>query len=251
MKLFWNVPSFFRNYWQKYHGLKQQIKQKSFYIRALFTFARICFWMFVFFIAVDLNFLWLFGRSPRLHDLNNPRIEFASELYSSDSVLIGRYFDQNRTPVTYDEISPLLIRTLVATEDERFYKHAGIDLRSTFSVFLYMAQGKKRGGSTITQQLVKNLFKTRSNYSRGLLGYIPGISTIIYKSKEWINAIKIEIFYTKEDILVMYLNTVDFGSNSFGIHTASPKLFFNTTPDKLTATQCATLVGMLESTIPV
>ncbi len=246
MKLFWNVLSFFRNYWQKYLGLKQQIKQKPFHIRALFTFARICFWMLVFFIAVDINFLWLFGKSPRLHDLNNPRLEIASELYSSDSVLIGRYFDQDRTPVTYAEISPLLIRTLVATEDQRFYKHAGIDLRSTFSVFLYMAQGKKRGGSTITQQLVKNLFKTRSNYSRGLLGYIPGIGTIIYKSKEWINALKIEIFYNKENILVMYLNTVDFGSNSFGIHTAA-KLFFNTTPDKLTATQCATLVGMLKA----
>jgi penicillin-binding protein 1A len=241
-----NVLSFFRNYWQKYLHLKQQIKLKPFHIRALFTFARVCLWIFLFLIAVDINFLWLFGKSPRLRELNNPHMKIASELYSSDSILIGRYFDQDRTPVTYSEISPLLIKTLVATEDQRFYQHSGIDLRSTFSVFLYMAQGKRRGGSTITQQLVKNLFRTRSNYSRGLLGFIPGIRTVIYKSKEWINAVKIEMFYTKEDILVMYLNTVEFGSNSFGIHTAA-KLFFNTTPAELTATQCATIVGMLKA----
>jgi penicillin-binding protein 1A len=246
MYFFRNVRSFFINYLHKYGSLKQQIKQKPFYLRALFTIAGICFWILVFIIAIDINLLWLFGKSPRLHDLNNPRMEIASELYSSDSILIGRYFDKDRTPVTYNEISPLLIKTLVATEDQRFYRHAGVDLRSAFSVFLYMAQGKKRGGSTITQQLVKNLFKTRSNYSRGLLGYIPGIRTIIYKAKEWINAIKIEMFYTKEDILVMYLNTVDFGSNAFGIHTAA-KIFFNTAPDKLTAGQCATLVGMLKA----
>jgi len=246
MYFFRNVRSFFRNYWQKYRSLKQQIKQKPFYIRALFTIARICFWILVFFIAIDINFFWLFGKSPGLRALNNPRMEIASELFSSDSVLIGRYFEEDRTPVTYNEISPLLIRTLVATEDQRFYRHSGIDLRSNISVFLYMVQGKKRGGSTITQQLVKNLFKTRTNYSRGLLGYIPVIRTIIYKSKEWINAIKIEMFYSKEEILVMYFNTVEFGSNSFGIHTAA-KLFFNTTPDKLTATQCATIVGMLKA----
>ncbi len=246
MYFYRNVRSFIGTYWQKYRSLKQQVKLKPFYIRSLFAVARIFFWILVFLIAIDINFLWLFGKSPNLHDLNNPHMEIASELYSSDSVLIGRYFDEDRTPVTYSEISPLLIKTLVATEDQRFYQHSGIDLRSTFSVFLYMAQGKKRGGSTITQQLVKNLFKTRTNYSRGLLGYIPVIRTVIYKSKEWINAIKIEMFYSKEDILVMYLNTVEFGSNSFGIHTAA-KLFFNTTPDKLTATQCATIVGMLKA----
>ncbi len=246
MYFYRNVRSFIGTYWQKYRSLKQQVKLKPFYIRSLFAVARIFFWILVLLIAIDINFLWLFGKSPNLHDLNNPHMEIASELYSSDSVLIGRYFDEDRTPVTYSEISPLLIKTLVATEDQRFYQHSGIDLRSTFSVFFYMAQGKKRGGSTITQQLVKNLFKTRTNYSRGLLGYIPILRTVIYKSKEWINAIKIEMFYSKEDILVMYLNTVEFGSNSFGIHTAA-KLFFNTTPDKLTATQCATIVGMLKA----
>jgi penicillin-binding protein 1A len=241
-----NVRSLLENFWKKYINVKQIIKQKPVYIRAIFTIARICLWILLFLVAIDINFLWLFGKSPRLRDLNNPRMEIATELYSSDSVLIGRYFDFDRTPVTYSQISPLLIKTLVATEDQRFYKHFGVDLKSSLSVFLYMAQGKKRGGSTITQQLVKNLFKTRSHYSRGLLGYIPVLRTVIYKGKEWINAIKIEVFYSKNEILVMYLNTVDFGNNSFGIHTAS-KVFFNTTPDKLNPAQCATLVGMLKA----
>jgi penicillin-binding protein 1A len=241
-----NVRSLLENFWKKYINVKQIIKQKPVYIRAIFTIARICLWILLFLVAIDINFLWLFGKSPRLRDLNNPRMEIATELYSSDSVLIGRYFDFDRTPVNYSQISPLLIKTLVATEDQRFYKHFGVDLKSSLSVFLYMAQGKKRGGSTITQQLVKNLFKTRSHYSRGLLGYIPVLRTVIYKGKEWINAIKIEVFYSKNEILVMYLNTVDFGNNSFGIHTAS-KVFFNTTPDKLNPAQCATLVGMLKA----
>lgn len=222
------------------------MKQKPFYARALFTVVKVCFWLIVLLVAIDNNFLGLFGKSPRLKELNNPRMEIASELYSADEVLIGRYFDKNRTPVTYNEISPLLIKTLIATEDQRFYKHSGVDIQSTFSVFLYMVQGKKRGGSTITQQLVKNLFRTRSNYSRGLLGHVPGLRTVIYKAKEWINAVKIEMFYTKEEILSMYLNTVDFGSNSYGIHTAS-KVFFDTTPDRLSANQCATLIGMLKA----
>jgi penicillin-binding protein 1A len=241
-----SIIPFCRKYGQQYSHLKQVVKTKPTYQRVLFLMARVGFWIFVFLLAVNINFLWLFGKSPNLHDLNNPRMEIASELYSSDSVLIARYFDKDRTPVEYQEISPLLIKTLVATEDQRFYKHSGVDLRSSFSIFFYMAQGKKRGGSTITQQLVKNLYKTRTHYSRGLLGYVPVVRTIIYKTKECINALKIELFYSKEEILAMYLNTVDFGSNSFGIHTAS-KVFFNTSPGKLTATQCATLVGMLKA----
>jgi penicillin-binding protein 1A len=235
-----------RESWQYYKSYKQSVKQKPAYQRILFHTARIGVWILIFLLAVDVNFLWLFGKSPKLRDLNNPHLQIASELYSADQVLIGRYFDEDRTPVTYQEISPLLIKTLIATEDQRFYKHSGVDIRSTFSVFFYMIQGKKRGGSTITQQLVKNLFKTRTNYSRGLMGHIPLVKIIIYKTKECINAFKIELFYTKEEILAMYLNTVDFGSNSFGIHTAANG-FYSTSPAKLTANQCATLVGMLKA----
>jgi penicillin-binding protein 1A len=232
--------------WQKYRSFNRGMKQKPRYLRVLYFSAKIIFWLLIYLLAVDSNILWLFGRSPKLHDLNNPRLEIASELFSSDGNLIGRYFDKNRTPVTYNELSPLLVKTLIATEDQRFYKHSGIDIKSSLSVFWYMAKGKKRGASTITQQLVKNLFKTRSNYSRGLLGHVPIVSTIIYKTKEWINALKIELFYEKHEIISMYLNTVDFGSNSYGIHTAA-KVFFDTIPARLNETQCATLVGMLKA----
>lgn len=231
---------------QKYTKFLAEIKQKPRYIRILFWVSVVFAFILLYLIAVDINFLWLFGSSPNIGDLNNPKYEITSELYSSDGKIIGKYYDVNRTPVKYDDISPLLIKTLIATEDSRFYKHHGIDVQSSFSVFWYMLKGKKRGGSTITQQLVKNLYKTRSNYSRGLLGHIPVLSTIIYKTKEWDNALKIELFYSKNEILAMYLNTVDFGSNAFGIHTAS-KTFFNTTPDKLTLSQSATLVGMLKA----
>ena len=110
-----------------------------------------------------------------------------------------------------------------------------------------MTHGKARGASTITQQLVKNMFKVRSQYSTGLLGYIPGVKLLIMKSKEWITAIKIEMFYTKQEILTMYFNTVDFGSNAYGIKTAC-KTYFNTTPKDITYEQAATLIGLLKAT---
>jgi penicillin-binding protein 1A len=197
-------------------------------------------------LSVDVNFLWLFGRSPKIKEIYNPKMEVTSELYSADGKLLGKYFKRNRTPVQYSDISPVLIKTLVATEDVRFYKHHGIDFRAIFSIIADNLRGNKRGGSTITQQLVKNLFRTRSDYSAGLLGYIPGVKTVISKTKEWICAWKIEHYYSKEQILTMYFNTVDFGHNTFGINTAS-RTFFNTTPDKLNYAQCAVLVGLLKA----
>lgn len=212
---------------------------------------RICLNFFmgflVFLFLVDINFLWLFGKSPSLLSISKPEQSVASEIYSEDGLLIGKFFRENRTPVKYNEIAPIMIKTLVSTEDERFYQHFGIDVQGLFSAAKDMAQGNARGASTISQQLVKNMFKTRSNYSKGLFGYIPGIKLIIMKTKEWITAVKIEMFYNKQEILTMYLNTVDFGSNAFGIKTAS-KTYFNTTPAKLTIEQSATLVGMLKAT---
>ena len=134
-----------------------------------------------------------------------------------------------------------MIKTLINTEDVRFYEHHGVDIQATFSILWYMAKGDKRGGSTITQQLVKNLFKTRENYSRGLFGFIPGVKTVIYKFKEWITALKIELFYKKDTILSMYFNTVDFGSNAYGIKVAS-RTFFNIKPSQLNYEQSALLV---------
>jgi penicillin-binding protein 1A len=178
----------------------------------------------------------------------NPKTVQASELYSADGVLIGKYFSENRTPVTYEEINPVFWEALVDTEDERFYHHIGIDFQGVFAAFKdYVVHHEARGASTITQQLVKNMFRVRTEYSTGLLGEIPGVKMLIMKSKEWITAVKIELFFDKKQILTMYANTVDFGSNAFGIKTAA-KTYFGTTPKELTADQAAVLVGLLKAT---
>ena len=201
----------------------------------------------LFFVAVDWNFCYLFGRSPGFNDIKNPVVNEASEVYTCDSVFMGRFFNENRTPVTYDEISPVLIRTLVDTEDERFYQHHGIDVVGLFSAGKDILRGHARGASTITQQLAKNLFRVRTQYSTGLLGRLPGIKILVMKAKEWNVALKLEWLFSKEEILTMYLNTVDFGSNAYGIKTAA-RTYFGTTPDALTYEQAATLVGLLKAT---
>ena len=201
----------------------------------------------LFFAAVDCNFCYLFGRSPGFDDVNDPVVNEASEVYTCDEVLMGRYFNENRTPVTYEEISPIMIRTLIDTEDERFYLHHGIDVVGLFSAAKDIVRGRGRGASTISQQLAKNMFRTRTKYSTGLLGQIPGIKILVMKAKEWIVAMKLEWVFSKEEILTMYLNTVDFGSNAYGIKTAA-RTYFGTTPDALTYEQAATLVGLLKAT---
>ena len=174
-------------------------------------------------------------------------MSLSSEVYYADGTLIGRYFKENRSPVEYKEISPYIINALVSTEDVRFYSHHGVDFYSFFTSMLSTAKGDKRGASTITQQLAKNLFETRKRKSEGIIKHIPLISTVVYKCKEWLTAFKIEHVYTKQEILTLYLNTVPFGNNSFGIKTATLK-FFNKTPDKLTPAEAAMLVGMLKAT---
>lgn len=200
--------------------------------------------LYVFFVSI--NFLYLFGDTPGTEKLENPSSDLASELYTSDGILIGKYFRENRSPVTYQKLSPILVKALVATEDIRFYEHSGIDPKALASIVYFTARGDKRGGSTLTQQLAKNLYKTRTKETKGLLGYIPVLSTIIAKTKEWITAIRLEKNYTKEEILTMYLNTVEFGSNAFGIKVAS-KTFFNTSPDSLKIEEAAMLVGMVNA----
>ncbi|MEJ8802870.1 penicillin-binding protein 1A [Pontibacter sp. H249] len=197
-------------------------------------------------LSVEHNILYLFGSSPSLDKLENPRSDQASELYTSDGQLIGKYFRENRSPVSYSKMSPILIKALIATEDVRFYEHAGIDPEAIVSAVYGSFKGDARGASTITQQLAKNLYKTRTNDSKGVLGHVPGLNIIISKTKEWLTAIKLEQRYTKDEILAMYLNTVDFGSNSFGIKVAS-KTFFNTSPDSLKTEQAAVLVGLLKA----
>ena len=204
-------------------------------------------YLFLFYLLlVDINFFWLFGKSPSIDAIANPPQSFSSEIISSDGKLLGKYFTENRKEVTLSEISEEMINTLISTEDRRFYKHFGIDFRSLASATRDMLQGNPRGASTITQQLVKNMFKTRSQYSRGLLGSLPGLRLPVEKTKEWTAALKLELLYSKNDILEMYLNTVSFGSNAYGIHTAA-RTYFNTTPDKLNYEQSAVLVGLLKA----
>lgn len=205
------------------------------------------YFVVLFFCALELNFLWLFGYSPTIKDIKSPAINIVSELYTSDGKLIGKYFKENRTPVEYDSISPALIDALVATEDVRFYKHSGIDVRSLLSSIVSTAGGDKRGASTITQQLAKNLYSTRNRKSQGFIKYIPLVRTIIYKLKEWVTAYKLENYYTKNEIITLYLNTVPFGNNTFGIKTAS-KRYFNKNVNRLQVEEAALLVGMLKAT---
>ncbi|MDB4927217.1 MAG: penicillin-binding protein [Mucilaginibacter sp.] len=182
-----------------------------------------------------------------MQDIRSPSLSVGSQVYTADGKLIGEYYRENRSPVDYKAISPSLINALVATEDVRFYKHGGVDFYSFFTSILSTAKGDKRGGSTITQQLAKNLYSTRKRKSQGLLRHIPVIRTLVSKCKEWLTAYKIEHVYNKQEILTLYLNTVPFGSNSFGIKTASLK-FFNKTPDAVTPAEAATLIGMLKAT---
>lgn len=224
-------------------------------IRAIYGgrwYKRIVMWLLTLFVlfmlflgAVDHDLFGLFGPSPGFDDMHEAEHynSEASEIYSADSVMLGRYFSENRSTVKYEELSPILIRTLIDTEDERFYSHWGIDVKGLFSAVKDMTKGKTRGASTITQQLAKNLFVRTKKSDKGALGN----NILIQKMKEWIIATKLEIALTKEEILTMYLNTVDFGCNSFGIKTAS-RTYFGTTPDKLTYEQAATLVGLLKAT---
>ncbi|RKR83151.1 penicillin-binding protein 1A [Mucilaginibacter gracilis] len=215
--------------------------------RFLRYFVIFIYFIVIFFCAIELNFLWLFGYSPSMEDIRNPSMSLSSEVYSADGKLLGRYYKENRSPVEFKQISPNLINALVATEDARFYQHNGVDFFSFFSSIRSTAKGGRRGGSTITQQLAKNLFETRKRKSQGLIRRIPIFRTIVFKCKEWITAYKIEHVYTKQQILTLYLNTVPFGNNSFGIKTASKK-YFNKNPDAVNTAEAATLIGMLKAT---
>ena len=227
---------------------KSLYKGRPWYIKTLVAIASMIVAFFIYLGAVDINFLWLFGKSPSMSTIKNKRPAAASMIYSADGKLIGKFFSENRTPVTYEEVNPVFWEALIDTEDEHFYHHHGIDYTAFAAVAKeYILHRDARGASTITQQLAKNLFRTRSEYSTGLLGNIPGLKMLIMKSKERITAYKLEFFFTKNEILTQYANTVDFGSNAFGIKTAC-KTYFGCTPKDLTPENAAILVGMLKAT---
>ncbi|HNT41659.1 MAG TPA: transglycosylase domain-containing protein [Tenuifilaceae bacterium] len=198
----------------------------------------------VIFILINLEF---FGPMPTFEELENPKSNIASEIISEDNVVLGNFYVQNRTFVGYDEISPNVIHALIATEDNRFYSHSGIDAKGLGRVMVKtILFGKKTagGGSTISQQLAKNLFPRDTSGRKNAL--VRTTKLVLSKFKEWVTAVKLERNYTKEEILAMYLNVVEFGSNSYGIKSAA-KTFFNTTPDSLHVEQAALLVGLVNA----
>ena len=188
----------------------------------------------VLFSSAALGFL---GEMPDLQQLENPRTNLASQIISSNGVVLGKfYFNDNRTPISFDALPKNLVNALIATEDERFFSHSGIDLKGTLRALFYL--GKKGGASTISQQLARQLFVGVRSRNKA--------QAVLQKFKEWVLAVQLERNYTKKEIIAMYLNVYDFGYTADGIQSAA-KIYFNTTPEKLTIEQSATLVGMLKN----
>lgn len=204
----------------------------------------------------------LFGRLPSFDELENPKSNLATEIISDDGHILGGFFIQNRSYVQYSDLFapdsvgtlklfgrtvPPVAAALIATEDARFYSHSGIDIPSLYRVgikTIMLRHSSQGGGSTITQQLAKNLFP-RSNTS-GMSKIGRAFKLVFAKFKEWITAVKLEYNYTKEEILTMYLNTVEYGSNAFGIKSAA-QTFFGKTPAELNIQEAAMLVGVVNA----
>ncbi|MBR0539954.1 MAG: PBP1A family penicillin-binding protein [Bacteroidales bacterium] len=190
----------------------------------------------LFFICVATG---IFGTMPTFDELENPKTNLATEIYSCDGKLLGSYYVENRSNVRYSELSPYLPEALISIEDERFTEHSGIDEKALFRVAFGVITGKKKGGgSTITQQLAKNLFPRGENLSTPKL--------VLRKFQEWITATKLEHNYSKEEIIAMYLNTVAFGHNAFGIRSAA-KTFFDKTPKQLSIEESALMAGVVNA----
>ncbi len=206
--------------------------------------------LFVLSIKVDL--FGLYGPMPSLASIENPENDLSSELLTRDGKSLGRYFVYNRSNVKFEGLSPELVETLVASEDRRFWDHSGLDfhayVRAFAGIITFNPQG---GGSTITQQLAKNLYTQNEQMGEELKGSIArtfgGITErLVQKLKEWIISVRLEKNFTKKEILAMYLNTVPFRHGAFGIKTAA-ETYFNTTPDSLNIQESAVLVGMLQA----
>ena len=221
----------------------KKTKKPISFVRVLWVcFACVTISVVLLFTAISSG--WL-GFMPTFEDLENPQKNIASEIYSGDGKLMGTFHIENRNPVDYSELSPYLVQALVSREDKRFYGHSGIDgmgLARVIVKTMLMGQGDAGGGSTITQQLAKNLFP-RDTTSRSSVGRTMSLG--LAKFKEWVTAVKLERNYTKKEIIAMYLNTVPFGSESFGIKSAA-RTFFNKQPHELSIEEAALLVGVVK-----
>ncbi|SDR93782.1 penicillin-binding protein 1A [Christiangramia echinicola] len=177
-----------------------------------------------------------FGKMPSFDELENPETNLATEIFSSDGKTLGKYYSENRTPIKYEDLPDHLVQALVATEDERFYQHAGIDAKGTLRAAVYL--GTRGGASTITQQLAKQLFTedvAQNDFER-----------VFQKVKEWVISTRLERQYTKEEIITMYFNKYDFVYQAVGIRSAS-KIYFDKEPRELKIEESAVLVGMLKN----
>ena len=192
--------------------------------------------LFSIILLITLTAFGLFGDMPTFEELENPKSSLATEVYSADGVLIGKYYFQNRSESSFEEIPASLKNALIATEDIRFYDHRGIDYWGTVGGIVSTLLGDKRGASTISQQLALNLFSSREKNPW---------KRMTQKLQEWIIAVKLERRYTKEEIINLYFNTVAFSDNSFGIKSAS-RTYFSKDPDSLNVDEAAVLVGMLK-----
>src|SRR5260221_6303703 len=206
--------------------------------------------VYVFTVGVDL--FGLYGEMPSLREVENPENDLSSEILSADGVSLGRYYRGviNRSQVHYSQRSPELIATLKISQDHRFENHSGLDLLAFLRVIkgVLTFNNSSGGGSTLTQQLAKNLYT--QNADRNLDGPLAKLGKLpkrfIQKTKEWIISVNLEENFTKDEIIAMYLNTCDFGSNAFGIKVAA-ETYFNKQPDSLNLQESAILVGMLQA----
>lgn len=185
----------------------------------------------LFFLLVRIGF---FGKLPSFEEIENPNSNLATEIYSMDSVLLGKFYVNNRSNVYFEDLSPWLEKALIATEDERFYEHSGIDFFRTISILTGIGKG---GASTITQQLAKNMFHKRAKNK---------LQRVIQKAQEYVIAVMLERRYTKHEIIAMYFNTFDFVNNAIGIESAS-RIYFYKKPSDLNIEEAAMFVGMLQN----
>jgi penicillin-binding protein 1A len=228
-------PNWRKRYLQLYH--QKPIQTKIALVASLVFFLSLLSAS----VFITLLFSGGFGSIPTKDSLKNIDHNLASEVYTADGVLLGRYYIENRLPSSLEEIPDCLKHALIAAEDSRFYQHNGIDFRALGRVLvksILMQRDESGGGSTITQQLAKNLFPRQKFWF---------FSLPINKAREMAIATRLEKVYSKEEILALYLNTIPFSGNVFGIKTASMR-FFNTSPKNLEPEQAAVLVGMLKAT---
>ena len=208
-----------------------------------YRFQVIIFWLiFSVFITCLYGVFYLastgkLGEIPDFRQLENPKTNFASEIISSDNKVLGKYyFNDNRTPIDYDELNPQTVEALIAIEDERFYSHPGIDLKATIRAIVFL--NTRGGASTISQQLARQLFV--GVRSRNIF------QAIVQKIKEWVIAVQLERRYSKKEILTMYLNLYDFNYNADGLRSAA-NIYFSKEPSELLVEESAECISLFSN----